>query len=292
MAAADFIPNQWYPIFDSSKLKQRKPVGIMRLGERLVLWRDGTGTAVCMADRCPHRAAQLSLGWVRDDCLVCPFHGLRFDSFGRCVLIPANGEDQPVPSGSICRRDKCARRTASSGTGTVIPNPPRKSRGLPKPRSRSANQLRAAQLPRFVPAGDGEPRRHASPTVRPSSDNSRRRSSRRSAGSAARRRCHSNEGLAASRTIWLDAAHVQLHLRDSFTNPRDNQLQQGRAVCRQRDADRSRPYVAVGAIWSGVYSGMAGRQDRRAAGCKVRPRVGVHASGHADAREPAAQQSR
>ena len=99
MDANDFIPNQWYPIFDSSKLKQRKPVGIMRLGERLVLWRDGNGTAVCMADRCPHRAAQLSLGWVRDDCLVCPFHGLRFDYYGRCVLIPANGEGQPVPRG-------------------------------------------------------------------------------------------------------------------------------------------------------------------------------------------------
>ena len=99
MTPDDFIPNQWYPIFDSSKLKRRKPVGIMRLGERLVLWRDGSGAAVCMTDRCPHRAAQLSLGWVRDDCLVCPFHGLRFDSDGRCVLIPANGEGQPVPRG-------------------------------------------------------------------------------------------------------------------------------------------------------------------------------------------------
>ena len=80
MTPDDYIPNQWYPIFDSSKLRRRKPVGITRLGERLVLWRDSSGTAVCMADRCPHRAAQLSLGWVRDDCLVCPFHGLRFDN--------------------------------------------------------------------------------------------------------------------------------------------------------------------------------------------------------------------
>ena len=90
MTPDDYIPNQWYPIFDSSKLRRRKPVGIMRLGERLVLWRDSSGTAVCMADRCSHRAAQLDLGWVRDDCLVCPFHGLRFDNNGRCVMIPAN----------------------------------------------------------------------------------------------------------------------------------------------------------------------------------------------------------
>jgi phenylpropionate dioxygenase-like ring-hydroxylating dioxygenase large terminal subunit len=97
MTPDDYIPNQWYPIFDSSKLRRRKPVGITRLGERLVLWRDSSGSAVCMTDRCPHRAAQLSLGRVRDDCLVCPFHGLRFDSDGRCVLIPANGGSQPVP---------------------------------------------------------------------------------------------------------------------------------------------------------------------------------------------------
>ena len=40
MTPDDYIPNQWYPIFDSGKLKRRKPVGITRLGERLVLWRD------------------------------------------------------------------------------------------------------------------------------------------------------------------------------------------------------------------------------------------------------------
>ncbi len=98
MPADDFIPNQWYPIFDALKLRRNKPVGVTRLGERLVLWRGAAGDAVCMTDRCPHRAAQLSLGWVRDNCLVCPFHGLRFDSAGRCVAIPANGEGRPIHS--------------------------------------------------------------------------------------------------------------------------------------------------------------------------------------------------
>lgn len=99
MASDDFIPNQWYPIFEGLKLNRRKPVGVKRLGEQLVLWRDGNGAVVCMPDRCPHRAAQLSLGRIREDCLECPFHGLRFDPTGRCVLIPANGEGQPVPHG-------------------------------------------------------------------------------------------------------------------------------------------------------------------------------------------------
>jgi phenylpropionate dioxygenase-like ring-hydroxylating dioxygenase large terminal subunit len=99
MISSDFIPNQWYPICDSSKLKRGKPAGLMRLGEPLVLWRESRGKVVCITDRCPHRAAQLSLGWIQGDCLVCPFHGLRFDSAGNCVLIPANGEGRPVPHG-------------------------------------------------------------------------------------------------------------------------------------------------------------------------------------------------
>ncbi len=237
MTPDDFIPNQWYPIFDSSKLNRRKPVGIMRLGERLVLWRDARGEAVCMTDRCPHRAAQISLGWVRDDCLVCPFHGLRFDSAGRCVLIPANGEGQPVPRGFdlSTRPDPrgawshlvLVRRIRTRCGNPVVPG----SAG-----AKCANQLRAARVSRLISARDGEPRRHASCAVRSSSDHSRRGNSRRSAGSAARRRCHSNEGLAASRTIWLDAADLQLHIRASFTNPRDDRGRPGNTVRSERDA--------------------------------------------------------
>ena len=223
MTPDDFIPNQWYPIFDSSKLNRRKPIGIMRLGERLVLWRDGSGTAVCMADRCSHRAAQLSLGWVRDDCLVCPFHGLRFDSAGRCVLIPANGEGQPVSRGFDLPTRQIREEHGliwywygESEPAAEIPWFPG-SAG-----SRSANQLRAARVSRLISARDGEPRRHASCAVRSSSDHSRGGYSCPSAGGATRWRCHSNEGLAASRTIWLDAADLQLHIRASFTNPRDD----------------------------------------------------------------------
>src|SRR5260370_4656659 len=36
---------------------------------------------------------------IRDGCLECPYHGLRFDASGRCVLIPANGIGAPVPDG-------------------------------------------------------------------------------------------------------------------------------------------------------------------------------------------------
>ena len=60
------IPNQWYPIHPSKELS-RKPVGIQRMGERLVLWRDDSGRAICMEDRCPHRSVALSRGKVVAD---------------------------------------------------------------------------------------------------------------------------------------------------------------------------------------------------------------------------------
>ena len=99
------IPNQWYPILESRQLRRNKPLGVTRLGERLVLWRGSDGNIVCMPDRCPHRSARLSRGKIRDGCIECPYHGLRFNAEGRCTMIPANGCDAPVPSGFDIRTE-------------------------------------------------------------------------------------------------------------------------------------------------------------------------------------------
>ena len=37
------IPNQWYVILESNEVKPGKPVGVTRMGEKLVLWRDSQG---------------------------------------------------------------------------------------------------------------------------------------------------------------------------------------------------------------------------------------------------------
>jgi phenylpropionate dioxygenase-like ring-hydroxylating dioxygenase large terminal subunit len=50
-----------------------------------------------MADLCPHRGVALSIGKLIGDCVECPFHGFRFDSSGRCTLIPANGKNAAPP---------------------------------------------------------------------------------------------------------------------------------------------------------------------------------------------------
>ena len=90
------IPNQWYVVLDSCQLKKR-PVAVVRMGERLVFWRDKTGKAACFRDCCPHRGASLGMGKLKADHIQCPFHGLEFNTEGKCVLIPANGRKAPVP---------------------------------------------------------------------------------------------------------------------------------------------------------------------------------------------------
>ena len=91
------IPNQWYVILESSEVKPGKPVGVTRMGEKLVAWRNAQGQVTVMSERCPHRGAALSAGKLKGDCLCCPFHGFEFDSAGRARLIPANGRKTQPP---------------------------------------------------------------------------------------------------------------------------------------------------------------------------------------------------
>jgi phenylpropionate dioxygenase-like ring-hydroxylating dioxygenase large terminal subunit len=78
------------------------------LGRDLVLWLDGTGTAVAMNDRCPHRHARLSKGWINEGQLQCGYHGWTFDGTGFCTRIPQKDDDDPagisVPSYQTAQR--------------------------------------------------------------------------------------------------------------------------------------------------------------------------------------------
>ncbi len=90
------IRNQWYVVLESGQVRT-KPVGVTRLGEKLVFWRDRQGTVHCLRDRCAHRGAALSKGKVIRDTLECPFHGFQYDASGKCVAIPANGRKASIP---------------------------------------------------------------------------------------------------------------------------------------------------------------------------------------------------
>lgn len=80
-----------YAVLPSKAVKQGAPVGVMRLGKKLVLFRDDSGILGCLVDRCSHRGAALSGGSIVDGHVQCPFHGLQFDASGTCALVPALG---------------------------------------------------------------------------------------------------------------------------------------------------------------------------------------------------------
>jgi len=88
----------WYPVIPVLLLKNG-PKPFTLLGRDLVLWLDGEGAPVAMDDRCPHRHARLSKGWVDKGQLMCGYHGWTFDGGGRCTRIPQRGDDDPTSIG-------------------------------------------------------------------------------------------------------------------------------------------------------------------------------------------------
>lgn len=75
----------------------------------MVLFRKESGEPVAIGGVCPHRYAPLAMGKLIGDLIECPYHGLRFDAAGSCVLNPnGNGHIPPkarVPSFRIEERD-------------------------------------------------------------------------------------------------------------------------------------------------------------------------------------------
>ena len=93
------LKNAWYVCAWAGEIGAT-PLQRWICGEPIVFWRRRDGRPAALADRCPHRAAALSLGRVIGDDIQCGYHGLTFDSGGRCVAVP--GEDR-VPAGARTR---------------------------------------------------------------------------------------------------------------------------------------------------------------------------------------------
>jgi phenylpropionate dioxygenase-like ring-hydroxylating dioxygenase large terminal subunit len=88
----------WYPILPIGKLGDA-PYGFTLLGTPIVLWRRADGSIACIEDRCCHRSAKLSLGYLQDGNVVCGYHGWTFDASGKCVRIPQR--ENPTATGNM-----------------------------------------------------------------------------------------------------------------------------------------------------------------------------------------------
>jgi len=91
------IKNQWYVVLDAKQVKRNKLLGVTRLSDKLVFWRDDHDQVHCVFDKCCHRGASLSTGKIVDNHVECPFHGFQYDSSGKVKYIPANGKEAKVP---------------------------------------------------------------------------------------------------------------------------------------------------------------------------------------------------
>lgn len=96
----------WYVAMWSGELARAlKPLRM--LGKDIVMYRTAVGEAVALEDACPHRKLPLSMGSLKEDRIVCGYHGLTFDGRGVCVAAPTQGR---VPPNASVKRYPAAER--------------------------------------------------------------------------------------------------------------------------------------------------------------------------------------
>jgi phenylpropionate dioxygenase-like ring-hydroxylating dioxygenase large terminal subunit len=98
----------WYAVMPMDKLAAG-PQPFTLLGENIVLWRKADGTPAAVRDRCCHRTAKLSKGFVEGDNIVCGYHGWQYDCSGACVKIP-QAPDMSIPAGAKVPSFHCQER--------------------------------------------------------------------------------------------------------------------------------------------------------------------------------------
>ena len=94
-AGGRFMRQFWLAVHRSEDLAKghAKPIRVM--SEDYTLYRGESGRAQVFDYRCPHRGAQLHLGWVEGDALRCLYHGWKFDCSGQCIEMPAEDANYP-----------------------------------------------------------------------------------------------------------------------------------------------------------------------------------------------------
>lgn len=94
-----FILNAWYVCAWPYEILSDKLLARTICGQPLVLFRDASGEAVALEDRCCHREMPLSRGWMEQCTVRCGYHGMRFDGTGQCVEVP--GQDFIPPGAKV-----------------------------------------------------------------------------------------------------------------------------------------------------------------------------------------------
>jgi len=111
-----YLKNAWYVGATSEEVAGR-PLGRTILGEPVVFYRDEATKAVAaLEDRCCHRGAPLSSGFLAPKGLGCGYHGIVFDESGAAIEIPGQ-ENIPARARVRAYRSRNVRVSAGSWMG-------------------------------------------------------------------------------------------------------------------------------------------------------------------------------
>ncbi|WP_115558785.1 aromatic ring-hydroxylating dioxygenase subunit alpha [Xanthomonas dyei] len=89
-----FPLNAWYAVAWDHEIKHAlTPRKVCNL--EVVVYRTTAGAVVALEDACWHRLVPLSMGKLRGDDVVCGYHGLVYNTQGRCVHMPSQETINP-----------------------------------------------------------------------------------------------------------------------------------------------------------------------------------------------------
>lgn len=96
----------WYIAAQSKDVGKDKPFATKILNEWVVIFRDESGEAQALQDRCAHRCAQLSKGTVKNGELSCPYHGWTYRGDGNVTHVPSEGPRRAMNTKNTSRKTR------------------------------------------------------------------------------------------------------------------------------------------------------------------------------------------
>lgn len=82
------LPHSWYPVARSKDIKRLEHICIKLFDADWIIFRTQSGAIGMTARFCCHIGTDLSNGKVVGETIECPMHGWRFETGGKCTLIP------------------------------------------------------------------------------------------------------------------------------------------------------------------------------------------------------------
>ncbi|MGH6922500.1 MAG: Rieske 2Fe-2S domain-containing protein [Propylenella sp.] len=91
----DLFRRYWMPALLAEELPENDcpPVRVKLLSERLIAFRDSSGSMGLIDEFCAHRGVSLWFGRNEEGGLRCPYHGWKYDVTGQCIEVPSEPEE-------------------------------------------------------------------------------------------------------------------------------------------------------------------------------------------------------